>query len=125
MRRELEPAALPVRDGVPFDVPERVPGVADIPCVVATDEVGHEERDGREPEVGENRIGIPRERGVPVVKREEEGAWPPPPPGDGRSVWLESMGELSEGERPPPRFRERGHLAVEDGPAHAGDAELE
>src|SRR5437899_2743600 len=121
MGRELKPPSLPARDGVPIEVPETAPGVGDVPGVVTTDEIGHEERHRGEPQFGEDRVRTLRQRGVAVIEGEQEGRLT----ANGRSVRAESLDELAEGEGRPPRSRERGHLTLEDGLGHARDTQLE
>src|SRR5438128_11634932 len=121
MGRELKPPSLPARDGVPIEVPETAPGVGDVPGVVTTDEIGHEERHRGEPQFGEDRVRTLRQRGVAVIEGEQEGRLT----ANGRSVRAESLDEPAEGEGRPPRSRERGHLTLEDGLGHARDTQLE
>src|SRR5438876_11171732 len=121
MGRELKPPSLPARDGIPIEVPETAPGVGDVPGVVTTDEIGHEERHRGEPQFGGDRGRRLRQRGVAVIEGEQEGRLT----ANGRSVRAESLDELAEGEGRPPRSRERGHLTLEDGLGHARDTQLE
>src|SRR6266849_5181333 len=53
VRGEVEAPCLPPPDGVPIEMREPVPGVADIPRVQTSHVVGDEKCGGREPHVGE------------------------------------------------------------------------
>src|SRR6185295_15752399 len=98
MRGEVKAPLLPAPDGVPIEMGEPAPRVPHVPRVQSPDVVRDDERGGGEPHIGEYGIDVLGEGRVGVVEREQELEMRDAGCGMG-----DTLAELGECERPPPR----------------------
>jgi hypothetical protein len=117
MRGEAEAPRAPMLDRLPAQVREAAPGVPDVPGVGFAGEIRDQKRRRGEAQVGEDWIGVVRERGVAVVERQQERPWY-----GMRAAWVR---KIRERERPPPRARQSRHLPGKHRSAHPRHPKLE
>src|SRR6184192_786640 len=72
---EVEPPSPPLLDSAPVQMRKPAPGITHIPGVGGSDVVRDQEGRGREAELGEHGIGVLGQARIPVIERQQEGAF--------------------------------------------------